>query len=67
MIAMALAFNRVVVAGNQEFSADDFLQLPLDVRIRHILGRSIAFFLGADPVDRKLALKSIRGLGDGAG
>jgi hypothetical protein len=58
------AFDRVVVHGangsRREFSAADFLALPLHQRIHYVLGREIEFFLGEAPVDRAGALRSLR-------
>ncbi|MCC6646930.1 MAG: hypothetical protein IT374_15320 [Polyangiaceae bacterium] len=58
-----VAFDRVVMtdaAGRRELGVEEFLSLPLSVRIRCVLAREAAFFLGAVEVDRKRALDSLR-------
>jgi hypothetical protein len=56
-------FDRVVItiAGKREsLSMDEFLALPLDTRVRSVLGRAVEFYLHDSPVDRRLALASMR-------
>jgi len=56
------AFDRVVVVvegQRRELSAAAFLKLPLPERIKHVLGRSIEFYLGPRSVERGDALKSM--------
>lgn len=58
-----LAFDRVVLsdAGTQkELDLESFLTLPLHMRVRYVLGRQIEFFAGAQLVDRRVALDSLR-------
>lgn len=59
------AFDRVVIqdddsGSRRTLTATQFLALPLDVRIQHILTRKIEFFYGDDRVERAAALKSLR-------
>jgi hypothetical protein len=61
-----LAFDRVFVEttqGREQLTVERFLALPLPVRVRHILSRSIQFFDGPVPVEQKLALASLRRAG----
>jgi len=53
---------RVVVSGivRKTYSREQFLALPLHVRIEFILSRDIQFLLGETRVDRNEALKSLR-------
>lgn len=57
-------FDRVVIrddsGSRRTLTARQFLDLPLDVRIQHILAREIQFYQGDDRVDRAVALKSLR-------
>lgn len=57
-------FDRVVIrdetGSRRTLTATQFLALPLDVRIQHILAREIQFFQGEDRIDRAAALKSLR-------
>lgn len=65
---MTINFDRVVIfdAGRREiYSAEQFLGLPLDRRIKHILSRDIEFFDGDAKVDRADALRSLRPAGAG--
>ena len=58
-----MPFDVVVIRfGDQErrMSADEFMALPLHRRIRHILAREVEFYSGSLPVDRSIALKSLR-------
>jgi hypothetical protein len=58
-----LAFDRVLLEttrGREELTVERFLALPLPVRVKHILSRSIAFFDNGVPVEQKLALASLR-------
>ena len=66
--AGALPFDRVVLveAGERRAMAlDDFLSMPLPDKIRHILARSVEFYLGRTPVDRRAALAALREAGRG--
>jgi hypothetical protein len=58
------SFDRVVLldesGASQVLSKEQFLALPLHLRISHILGRQLEFFLGDARVDRGDALKSLR-------
>jgi hypothetical protein len=57
-------FDRVLLAredgGRTMCTAEEFLAMPLDERIRHILRRDLQFYLGEVPVDRGAALRSLR-------
>ncbi len=58
-----LPFNRVVLTEGgtrQELSAERFVALPLDRKIKYILSRSVEFFNGTTAVDRKTALAHLR-------
>lgn len=57
-----VCFDRVVVAGElgHTYSLQEFLQLPIHERIHFILKGQLSFYLGSKPVDRKLALASLR-------
>ncbi len=61
-----MVFDRVVVAeqGNspRSYSRDEFISLPIHLRVRYILERQVEFFLGASPVDRGVALQGLRSL-----
>jgi hypothetical protein len=57
-------FDRVVFqdpnGARRTLTAKQFLALPLDVRIQHILARNVQFYHGEEPIDRAAALKSLR-------
>jgi hypothetical protein len=57
-------FDRVTVRDDagawRTLTAEQFLALPLNLRIQHILARDIQFFRGDERVDRAKALKSLR-------
>lgn len=61
---MTLTVDRVVIVdatgSRLSYSIDEFLALPLAVRIQCILARNIEFFQGANRLDRGEALKSLR-------
>ena len=60
---MKLPFDRVVLSdegGRLELTVEQFLELPLDKRIRYVLSRDIEFFQGTARVERRLALASLR-------
>jgi hypothetical protein len=60
-----LAFDRVLLTtgkGREELTVETFLALPLTVRVKHILSRSVEFYRGKEAVDQKLALASLRRL-----
>jgi hypothetical protein len=54
-----LPFDRVVV-GETTYSVQEFLQLPLTVRVRHILSREVAFFRGKARIEATRALNGLR-------
>jgi hypothetical protein len=59
----ALNFDRVVLdtgAGVRTLTAAEFLAMPLSDRIRAVLERRAEFYLGTAPVDRAVALASMR-------
>lgn len=64
MAAERSAFDRVVIStssgGRQNYSAEEFLALPLATRIAHILAREVRFFQGSLELERSDALKSLR-------
>ena len=70
MIASTMAmdrgtFDRVIVVspavgGRQNYSAEEFLALPLATRIQFILARQVRFFQGSLEIERADALKSLR-------
>ena len=45
---------------NQELSAAQFCELPLSERLRVVLERRVAFFLGSQPVESLAALRALR-------
>jgi hypothetical protein len=56
-------FDRVVVidhGGRQSMSVTGFLEMPLDTRIHLVLSRSVEFYSGSHPVDRREALAQLR-------
>ena len=56
-------FDRVVLSKEgkrSSLTAEEFGALPLDQRVRCLLERAVEFYLGATPVDRRLALASLR-------
>jgi hypothetical protein len=61
---MLAAFDRVVIntptGSRATFSVEQFLELPLAVRIQHILAREVEFYHGPIKVERAEALKSLR-------
>ncbi len=62
-------FDRVRLTGESrgiELSLDEFLKLPLPLRIRHILAREIEFFSANVPVDRGEALRRLSAWQTGA-
>ena len=62
---MTSVFDRVVVtdgAAPRIYSRDEFVDLPIHVRVRYILERQVQFFLGVSPVDRAAALQGLRAL-----
>lgn len=59
----AMPFDRVIVVesgARRALTVDSFLQMPVHVRVRHVLQRSVEFFLDGQPIDRKQALASLR-------
>lgn len=57
-----LPFDKIDI-GEQAYSADEFLQLPLSDRVKAILFGRIAFFYQGKPVSAHVALKALRLLG----
>ena len=56
-------FTRVNIRGQRGtrvMSSDEFLSLPLHERVEYILGRSVDFFDGQQPVELKAALAWLR-------
>ena len=57
-------FDRVVIVDasreRRSYSAEEFLALPLAIRIQHILARDVEFFQGYTKLERSEALKSLR-------
>lgn len=56
-------FDRVIVVeggARRTLSAGTFLEMPVHERVRHVLARSVEFYLGEQPIDRKQALASLR-------
>lgn len=47
-------------AGRKTLSAKQFLELPLNDRIGHVLHREVEFFKNKAPVERSVALKALR-------
>jgi hypothetical protein len=61
--AGALPFDRVVLiegTTRRAMPLDRFLAIPLPDKIRHILARTVEFYMGRTPVDRRVALASLR-------
>jgi hypothetical protein len=54
-----LPFDRVVLRG-RTYSAEEFLRLSLNQRVRHILKRDVEFFHGDAKVDATTALAGLR-------
>jgi hypothetical protein len=54
-----LPFDRVVI-GDQTYSVEEFLRLPLTTRVRHILRREATFLQGDTPVEATAALNGLR-------
>lgn len=63
---MNAPFDRVVVlepgVAPRTYLRDDFVSLPIHVRVRYILERRVEFFSGTTLVDRAEALKALRAL-----
>jgi hypothetical protein len=61
---MTITFDRVVIStpagSRQNYSVEQFLELPLATRIQHILAREVEFYQGATKLERTEALKSLR-------
>jgi hypothetical protein len=59
-------FDRVILteqgAPPRVMSRDEFVRLPIHLRVRYILERQVEFFLGPAPVNRAVALQSLRAL-----
>jgi hypothetical protein len=57
-------FDRVTVRGQdgrrRNYSAQEFLALPIHERIGYILAREVEFFHGDAPIERGLALRALR-------
>jgi hypothetical protein len=57
----SLPFDRVTVDdGAIVLTAAEFLAVPLHDRVTWMLERRMAFFLGARPVDSRVALMALR-------
>lgn len=68
-----LLFDRIVITGtdqpSEEFTAEEFLALPLHRRVKYVLQRKVQFFRADNAIDRSEALKSLmqyQGLAGGA-
>jgi hypothetical protein len=60
---VSLPFNRIVLVENgrrRELTVEQFLELPLDLRINYVLSRALEFYDAATPVARSVALASLR-------
>jgi len=60
----ALAFDRVEIAepsGHYIMSAEDFLEVPIDQRIRFNLERRLKFLRGSETVPGPEAMRSLMG------
>lgn len=55
-----LPFDRVTL-GAEELSVDAFMQMPFHRRVRAVLARDVRFFAGETEVDRRDALRALRG------
>jgi hypothetical protein len=56
-----LLFDRVVILSTQQsMRVEQFVALPLDVRIAYVLARQVAFYAGTTQIDSKVALSSLR-------
>jgi hypothetical protein len=58
-----LPFDRVVITedkGRLEYTAARFIALPIHLRIGWLLQSRIAFFMQAEPVDKREALLALR-------
>lgn len=59
MIAPSLPFDHVLVRGRKH-TVDEFLEIPLSQRVKHLLNREVAFFQGDSPVNARFALSQLR-------
>jgi hypothetical protein len=62
-VAPPLPFDRVEVqneTGVQRLTAEQFLATPLADRVTWLLEQRMSFFLGAKPVDSRVALMALR-------
>jgi|GEM_PF-4201493 len=66
MMGEALPFDSVLIAGRAH-SLEEFLELPLPERIRHIVGGTLAFTLAGRPVDPRESLAALRRVLSAAG
>jgi hypothetical protein len=58
-----MPFDQVIVVDDgmrRTLTVDSFLRMPVHERVRHVLERSVEFFLQGQPIDRKQALASLR-------
>jgi hypothetical protein len=55
----SLPFDRVVLGG-RTYSVNEFLEIPLSQRVRHILNREVTFLQGRSPVNASAALAGLR-------
>jgi hypothetical protein len=61
--AEPLPFDHVVLDepnGERRMRAEEFFELPLSVRISHVIARRVRFFRRGFEVDRQAALAEIR-------
>jgi hypothetical protein len=64
-----LVIDRVVISvggHRKDLSLAEFLALPLHERVGSVLNRTTEFFHGRVPIDRKVALRSLRDLQAGS-
>jgi hypothetical protein len=57
--ASGLPFDRIVLAG-KTYSVDEFLEIPLSQRVRHILNCEVTFLRAGSPVKASHALAGLR-------
>jgi hypothetical protein len=56
-------FDRVLIREGgawKQISLDEFFALPLSLRIRHVIERTVAFQLNGTEVDQREALAALR-------
>lgn len=55
-------FDRVVIDAQgvtRSYTFEQFLQLPLHLRVQHLMNREILFFNGDRPVERRMVLRAL--------